>query len=537
MTSPELRQLRDRFWKTKEHVWGDPASLIVNSADDPTTMFNTAGMQPLVPYLMGKEHPTWSERVYNIQWCIRTVDIDEVWDVSHLTFFEMMWNRSLGNYFKKDAIARSREFLTSDEGLWFDPKNLAVSVFAWDNDAPRDEESVALWKQQWVNIWRIAYLGKEDNRWWPAWSTWPCGPDTEIFYWIWEGDAPEVFDSEKDDENRLEIWNNVFMGYYKNDSWVISEMEKKNVDTWMWFERILMVTRGKELKESWKISAIHELSVYDSDLFDEALGLIGGFWIQELKRKRVVADHVRTAMRLLDEWLSSSNEWRWYVLRRIMRRAMYQFYIWRSSLDLADIRKKIELLLHSFLKTYPQMNVDAVLHSFMSERQWFDSTIRQWKKKLESLMQAHTDDKNISWKDIFQLFDTYWFPIELTEEILEESGYVYEKKELLAAQKQAKERSRAWWDKFAKTINWADYIEWLPETKFLWYDSLICEESILLKDFEVSGERYLVFDCTPFYAESWGQKWDSGEIALDSGEIVKIVDVQKYGGVWLHRVG
>ncbi len=536
MSSPELRKIRDRFWKSKNHAWAPPASLIVNSADDPTTMFNTAGMQPLVPYLMGKEHPTWSTRVYNIQWCVRTVDIDEVGDVSHLTFFEMMWNWSLGDYFKKEAISRSWEFLTWDEWLGFDPKNLAVSVFEWDADAPRDEVSVELWKEQGVTEWRIAYLWKKDNRWWPAGAMWPCGPDTEIFYWIGEWEAPEVFDPEKDDENWLEIWNNVFMWYYKDENGTISEMEKKNVDTWMGFERILMVSRWIELKKSSKISAINELSVYDSNLFDKALTLISSFGITDLRRKRIVADHIRTAMRLLDEGLSSSNEWRWYILRRIMRRAMYQFYLWKDSLDLTVIEKQIHDILLSFHATYPETNIASVLGGIMSEWKWFDSTVRQGKKKLDELMKWAS-----SWmldgKDVFQLFDTYGFPWELTEEILAENNLTYDQDQFEKAKKNAVERSRASWDKFSKTVNRAEHIQWLPETTFLWYDTLECNEATLLKDFEVEWSRFLVFDCSPFYAESWGQKWDSWEVALDTGEKVKIVDVQKYGGVWLHKVG
>jgi len=208
MDSVQLRKMWKEFWESKDHQMSTPASLIVNNADDPTTMFNTAGMQPLVPYLMGKDHPTGSKRVYNIQWCVRTVDIDEVGDIHHLTYFEMMGNRSLGDYFKQESINWSWEFLT--DVLQLDPAMMCATIFAWDDDAPLDTEARDIWLC-YLPEHRITPLDKTENRRGPAWSTGPCGPDSEIFYRVGTGTPPTDSHPGNDEHNWLEIWNNVFM--------------------------------------------------------------------------------------------------------------------------------------------------------------------------------------------------------------------------------------------------------------------------------------------------------------------------------------
>jgi len=296
MKSTDVRTLWNKFRTSKTHAWSDPASLIVNNADDPTTMFNTAWMQPLVPYLMGKEHPTGSKRVYNIQWCVRTIDIDDVGDRSHLTYFEMMWNWSLWDYFKKESIAWSREFLTQQ--LKLDPKKLCVTVFEWDENAPRDEESAQLRREQWVPDDKIAYLNKKENRRWPAGATWPCWPDTEIFYWVGEWDFPPEWNNTwNDEDNRMEIWNNVFMAYYKDESWNYSDLPNPNVDTWMWFERICLVLQHA----AWVITTpLKEASVYDTDIFVPVMKLLE--WNAPIESKRIIADHARTAAKLIQWW-------------------------------------------------------------------------------------------------------------------------------------------------------------------------------------------------------------------------------------------
>ncbi len=557
MKSKELRTLRKTFRESKWHKYANPASLIVNSADDATTMFNTAGMQPLVPYLMGKEHPTGSDKVYNIQWCIRTVDIDEVWDTSHLTFFEMMWNRSLWSYFKEDAIAWSREFLT--EILKLDKEMLSVTIFEWDKDAPLDQEAKDIWLGIWLPEYRITPLWKEDNRWGPAWASWPCGPDTEIFYRVWVWDPPKDSNPWNDDTNWLEIWNNVFMAYYKDDAWVFTELEKKNVDTWMWFERILMVLSGQKQKNEWKILGVNELSVYSNDIFDWLFKNLSKHTVEsyveifaqntDLSRSmtisyRIVADHLKTSLMLINEWLVPSNEWRGYVLRRIIRRWYYHLkkLTKENSSALFSNEQWIYDIIHSIL--WWLVNHYEVLKAWnwneikiLSQEMFqFEQTLQKWAKKIDELLSKH-DGSIFSWTDAFLLYDTFGVPVELTKEIVSTSWLIVDMAWYEAALEQAKLTSRSWsGEKFAKGVNRADHIEWIPETKFIWYWSLSCDTSKVLKDFEIQWSRYMIFDCTPFYAESWWQKWDSWNITLDDGSIIYIEHVFKYGGIWLHKV-
>lgn len=554
MNSVELRKVWDKFWVSKDHMLTKPASLIVNNTDDPTTMFNTAGMQPLVPYLMGKEHPTGSKRVYNIQWCVRTVDIDEVGDLSHLTYFEMMGNRSLGDYFKKEAIDRSWEFLTSI--LWLNPEMLCATIFEWDDDAPLDTEARDIWSHH-LPEYRITPLDKNENRRWPAGATGPCGPDSEIFYWVGEWTPPQESNPGTDDENRLEIWNNVFMGYYKDDAWVITEMEKKNVDTGMWFERILMVIKWQKLKSEWKIDSISSLSVYDIDIFQTLFDKLSIYSFQtyaetiatsnDLNDKvlpsfRIVADHLKTSLMLVNEWLAPSNEGRGYVLRRIIRRAYYHL----KKISLEDIDWSDQQLLKtkivdtlSWLQWYYSSlskTFDQDIKVIIDEMSQFESALQRWGNKIEEILTEHTWSI-FSWDDAFLLYDTFWVPVELTQEIVSAQWLEVDMVWYQAALETAKATSRAGaGDKFAKGVNRADHIEWLPETKFVWYDQLEYTQSKILKDFDVWWSRYLIFDCTPFYAESWWQKGDSGVVELDGWEVVEIVDVLKYGWVFLHKV-
>lgn len=540
MKSTEIRRLWKEFWETKapverKHAWSQPASLIVNSAEDPTTMFNTAGMQPLVPYLMGKEHPS-GKRLYNIQWCVRTTDIDEVGDASHLTIFEMMWNWSLGDYFKKQSIAWSREFLT--QWLKLDPNYLAVTVFEWDEDAPRDEESVQYWKEQWVPEHRIAYLGKDDNRWGPAWQTWPCGTDTEIFYWI-GSDAPPPKESNpaNDEDNWLEIWNNVFMAYYKDDAWVYSELQHKNVDTGMWFERICLVTQC----QNWMITTpLKEASVYDIDVFVPILSLLEAH-MSEISRKRIFADHARASLWLIQEWLLPSNEWRGYVLRRLIRRMYFQWYM-STGRSLNDTNYKLfeQVMYHikeHLNDIYDGIFTNQVVTLLFQEVKRFGTTLQQWEKLLHDMLTQETSHKVVSWEQVFTLYDTHGFPVDLTREIAQENWWTTDDEWFEEAMERAQELSRQWSkDMFAKNVDRASFIDDVLPTKFVWYDELEVEWVQLLKDFEVEWQRVLVFNSTPFYAEWGGQTWDTWTVVLDNGEFLHVKDVQKYGGVWLHFV-
>jgi alanyl-tRNA synthetase len=321
LTGQQLRQLWDKFWQSKQHKYLSEVSLIADK--ESTAMFNVAGMQQLIPYLMGKPHDL-GKRVYNIQKCIRTVDIDEVGDASHLTFFTMMGNWSLGDYFKKEAVEWSWEFLTSEEYLGINPKKLAVSVFKGDENAPQDNETASYWLDVWVSQDKISYLPAKNNRRSPG-PVGPCGPDTEIFYRIGDGEYPPVESNvETDDDNWLEIWNDVFMEYYRDEQGILTKLKQQNVDTWMGFERMCKVLQNKE-------------TIYESDLFQTIISFIEKNtrlkYQDNQRRMRIIADHLRTAVMLISDGCITSNVWAGYVLRMIIRRMYYNLILLNNNID------------------------------------------------------------------------------------------------------------------------------------------------------------------------------------------------------------
>ena len=310
LTAQELRTKWLEFFKEKGHTIIPSASLIPEN--DPSVLFTMAGMFPLVPYLMGQEHPG-GNRVANVQKCIRTIDIDEVGDDTHLTFFEMLGNWSFGDYFKKEAIAWSYEFLTSEQWLGIPKDRLAFSVFAGDETAPFDEESYEHWKNLGVSESRIAKLPKEDN-WWIAGSTGPCGPDTEMFYWIDDGTpAPENFQETASDSRWVEIWNDVFMQYEQKADGSLVPLEKQNVDTGMGLDRVIAVLNGHR-------------SVYDTEFWTGMFNVIGQSQSilsgDELRQARIIVDHVRASVFIAGDGVEPSNKERGYILRRLLRRSM-----------------------------------------------------------------------------------------------------------------------------------------------------------------------------------------------------------------------
>ncbi len=305
------RRYLDFFSKKHGHKEILGASLIPEN--DPTVLFTTAGMHPLVPYLLGEKHPEGT-RLTDVQKCVRTGDIDEVGDPTHLTFFEMLGNWSLGDYFKEGAIKMSYEFLTSsqeDGGLGIDTKNLAVTCFEGDENAPRDEEAAGIWRSLGISDDRIAFLPKEDNWWGPAGLTGPCGPDTEMFYWTGEGEAPAVFNPK--DKNWVEIWNDVFMQYNKNEDGSFTPLAQQNVDTGMGLERTTFILQGKK-------------SPYETELFADVLHRVRTLSKEDNNAvsERIVADHIRTATFILgdERGVTPSNVDQGYVLRRLIRRAI-----------------------------------------------------------------------------------------------------------------------------------------------------------------------------------------------------------------------
>jgi alanyl-tRNA synthetase len=310
MKASELRRLFIDFFVQKHgHKEIPGASLIPEN--DPTVLFTTAGMHPLVPYLMGESHPMGA-RLASVQKCLRTDDVDEVGDATHCTFFEMLGNWSLGDYFKEEAIKMSYEFLT--EHLKLDPERLCVSCFEGDDDAPKDEESAKVWKELGFDEKRIFFYGKKENWWGPAGLTGPCGPDTEMFYYTGE-DLGKMWDTQPSDDDTpwVEIWNDVFMEYFKNEDGGYEGLEQKNVDTGMGFERVLAIMNGAETH-------------FETELFDDVIGRIRDLSLEDgvIESERIIADHLRAATFILgdENGVTPSNNDQGYVLRKLLRRAI-----------------------------------------------------------------------------------------------------------------------------------------------------------------------------------------------------------------------
>lgn len=522
ISSQELRNLRNTFWESKQHKYLSEVSLIADK--ESTAMFNVAGMQQLIPYLMGKPHDL-GKRVFNIQRCIRTVDIDEVGDASHLTFFEMMGNRSLGDYFKKEAVERSREFLTSKDYLAIDPKKLAVTVFQGDEHTPKDEETASYWKNVGMTEDKISYLPAKHNRWSPG-PVWPCGPDTEIFYRVGAGDLPPVGSNvENDEDNWMEIWNNVFMEFYRDESGTLTKLKQQNVDTGMGFERMCKTLQNKE-------------TVYESDLFQPIIDAIAIYtklaYKDYQRRMRIVADHLRTAIVLINDGGFPSNVGAGYVLRMIIRRMYYNLILLNDSVS--DGYESLFDEIIAFVGTQRKLtNSSAIFKVIKDELAQFKKTIANGNKLLQQMIDKHP--AQLAGKDIFMLYDTYGFPVELTREIASEKGIKLDETGFQKSLEEAREKSRQWTkEMFKKGTDWSKYLDGVKPTKFIGYDQTNSESQKLIKDFEVDGQRVLIFDQTPFYAESWGQTWDKGKIILDDGTEVEVIDVKKYEGVFLHLV-
>ncbi len=523
ISSKLLRQHWNTFRLSKQHISLPESSLI--GGKESTAMFTIAGMQQLIPYLSWKEHPL-GKRLFNIQKCIRTVDIDEVGDASHLTFFEMMGNRSLGDYFKKESVQRSREFLV--EVLRFDPKKLAVTVFEWDEHAPRDDETAWYRLEAGIPQDKIAYMWADNNRWSPG-PVWPCGPDTEIFYRIGDTEYPPTSSNPKTDEDHwLEIRNNVFMQFYRDDTWSLTPLKNKNVDTWMGLERMAKVLQNTP-------------TVFETDIFAPLVALIETTlnisYTGNERRCRIIVDHIRTAFFLIAHDVIPSNEWRWYVLRRLIRRMYYNFMLLKNLSEqtfesfISTMVTYVEALMEA------QVDAKAITLTLIKETRQFQKTIAHGQKLLDELISS-TNTKIILWTDIFKLYDTFGFPVELTKEIVEEQWMSLDMIGFEQEMQAQQARSRAWSkDMFKQWIDWATYTQGIPQTIFIGYETLEAVDMNVLKDFEVNGQRVLIFDTTPFYAESGGQMWDRGVLVLPDGSKVNIVQVQKYNGIFLHFVG
>lgn len=436
MTANELRSKYIEFFKSKNHVEISGQSLIPEN--DPSVLFTTAGMHPLVPYLLGEKHPAGT-RLTDYQKCIRTGDIDEVGDPSHLTCFEMLGNWSLGDYFKKESIGFSYEFLTSPKWLGLDSRKISVTVFAGDDNAPRDEEAATYWKENGMPEDKIAYLPASDN-WWAAGPTGPCGPDTEIFYWVGEGLPPAGSNKGTDSENWMEIWNNVFMQYNRVDEKTLVPLPKKNVDTGMGLERTNCILQGKTsvyLTEVFQpiIAKIEELSSYKYGTDEE-----------KDRSVRIIADHSRSAVFILGDQkgVSPSNVGAGYVLRRLIRRAVrHGMKLGIEKNFLADIAQAV---IENFKCAYPELeqNKEKIFTELSAEENKFRDTLRkgeaEFQKLLPNLMK--NPKKEISGKIAFRLYDTFGFPLELTQELGAENGFTVDVEGFKEAERKHQEASK-----------------------------------------------------------------------------------------------
>ena len=431
MTSEELRQKYLDFFRTKGHAVIPSASLIPDN--DPTVLFTTAGMHPLVPYLMGGKHPA-GVRLTNCQKCIRTSDIDEVGDTTHHTFFEMLGNWSLGDYFKEEAIKLSWEFLTSSEWLNLDKSRLAVSVFKGDEDAPFDREAFDIWKSLGMPEKKIARLPKKNNWWGPAGITGPCGPDTEMFYWV--GDPKKTPDSFNDDNSLwVEIWNDVFMQYNKKADGTYEPLKQKNVDTGMGLERILAVMNGFD--DNYKTSLFKNLIFRIEDLSGKKYGVDAA----TTKAMRIIADHLKAATFIMGDGkgIGPSNTDQGYVVRRLIRRAIR--YGKQSGIKESPWTKEIaKIVAHDYAGVYPELqkNINRVIDQFKEEEAKFAKTLEQGLKEFEKL----NGQNKISGKQAFNLYQTYGFPLEITEELALEKKQTVDKSEFKNELKQHQDLSR-----------------------------------------------------------------------------------------------
>ena len=412
--SADLRAMFLKFFQDHGHAVISSASVIPEN--DPTVLFTTAGMHPLVPYLMGQKHPAGT-RLTDVQKCVRTGDIEDVGDFSHLTFFEMLGNWSLGDYFKKEMIPWSWEFLTSEKYLGLPKDRLAFTVFAGDKDCPRDDESADLWRSCGVADDHIFYLPKENNWWGPAGVTGPCGPDTEMFIITDKEPCGPDCSPACSCGRYLEIWNDVFMQYNKKEDGTFEPLAQKNVDTGMGLERTICVLNGKK-------------SVYETDLFENILGKIAelsgktyGSDEATTKAFRIIADHMRTSTFIMgdDRGVSPANVDQGYVLRRLIRRAVrYGMEIGMPDGFTGEIAK---VIIEQYKDVYPELkrNEAFVLEQLALEETRFAKTLKQGNREFEKLAQRVKDGR-IDGESAFHLYDTYGFPVEMTCELARDAG-------------------------------------------------------------------------------------------------------------------
>ena len=425
MKAIEIRNKYLNFFKEHGHQIIPSAPLIPEN--DPSVLFTTAGMQPLVPYLLGEKHPEGT-RICDYQKCVRTVDIDSVGDNRHLTYFEMLGNWSLGDYFKKEAIAMSYKFLTEELGI--DPEKLSVTCFAGDADAPKDIEAFEAWKNAGIPEERIYFYGKEDN-WWIAGEEGPCGPDTEMFLDTGKPACSENCQPSCNCGKYVEIWNNVFMEYYKSKDG-IKKLEQKNVDTGLGLERMAMLLQKVE-------------TPFDTELFKPVMEELEKLEkIDDIKSRRIVAEHLRSSIMIIADGGRPSNIDRGYVLRRLIRRMTR--HMSKLQIDLENISDLIDLTINNLNEMYPELQTkrDIIKNVIIEEKDKFIKTLGHGEKEFEKVInKLEQENKNvIDGKTIFKLYETYGFPPEITADLAQEKGYKIDLTEFDKLFKEHQEKSR-----------------------------------------------------------------------------------------------
>lgn len=427
MKAIEIRNKYLDFFKRHGHAVIPSAPLIPEN--DPSVLFTTAGMQPLVPYLLGEKHPEGT-RLTDFQKCLRTNDIDEVGDNRHLTYFEMLGNWSLGDYFKEESIAMSFEFLTKELGI--PVEKLSVTCFAGDEDCQRDEVTASCWRKAGIPEDRIYYFGKDDN-WWIAGEEGPCGPDTEMFYDTGKPKCSENCNPSCGCGKYVEIWNNVFMEFFKTKDGKYTKLKQHNVDTGLGLERMTMLLQGKE-------------TPFDTELFkpvmDKLQELAGKN--DSIESRRIVSEHLRSSMMIIQDGGLPSNVDRGYILRRLIRRMVR--HLRKLQINLNELGELIDLNIDTLKEMYPELhqNSNKIKSVIIEEKDKFEKTLERGEREFNKIVNRMKNDGKdiISGQDLFTLYETYGFPPEVTQDLAREAGLKVDTTEFDKLFKEHQEKSR-----------------------------------------------------------------------------------------------
>ena len=427
MKAIEIRNKYLDFFKRHGHAVIPSAPLIPEN--DPSVLFTTAGMQPLVPYLLGEKHPEGT-RLTDFQKCLRTNDIDEVGDNRHLTYFEMLGNWSLGDYFKEESIAMSFEFLTKELGI--PVEKLSVTCFAGDKDCQRDQVTASCWKKAGIPEDRIYYFGKDDN-WWIAGEEGPCGPDTEMFYDTGKPKCSENCNPSCGCGKYVEIWNNVFMEFFKTKDGKYTKLKQHNVDTGLGLERMAMLLQGKE-------------TPFDTELFkpvmDKLQELAGEN--DSIESRRIVSEHLRSSMMIIQDGGLPSNVDRGYILRRLIRRMVR--HLRKLQINLNELGELIDLNIDTLKEMYPELhqNSDKIKKVIIEEKDKFEKTLERGEREFNKIVNRMKNEgqDTISGQDLFTLYETYGFPPEVTQDLAREAGLKVDTTEFDKLFKEHQEKSR-----------------------------------------------------------------------------------------------